>query len=186
MKLFPFELKKMVYSKKFVVLLLAVIGAIVPLFIHNVVFQPVIKEDQLQVADERWSTSEMMLRGHQYKLEDDPNNETELALEKMMYENMNILAELKGAVRADDWEAQLTKENAFFKSVVTYNEAGGEYPLAASDIVRKYAMNQKLLDENIKPEHGVYSLAFPNFMKQVFEFFFQFGAMIIMFILIGT
>ncbi|WP_217589683.1 ABC transporter permease [Lentibacillus saliphilus] len=185
MKLFPFEFKKMVLSRKFSVLLLIIVACVIALFIRNVAFQPVITENALKDIDDQLQTSDMLLRVHQYKLEEDPENEVEKELKDMLLANINLLNNIKNAVSTDQWQERLIQENALLKGIATYNEAGGEFPLDTSEIVRQYALNEKLLDEHIKPESSTYSMAFPNFMKQVLDFLFHLGAIIMMVILIG-
>ena len=88
-------------------------------------------------------------------------------------------------LKTDDWESKLTLQNEILMQTVEYKEEGGDHPLSYKEISHTLALNQKLLDEGIMPEHETYSIAWPNFMKQVVDLFISLGALIIILLLIG-
>lgn len=185
MKLLTFELKKIIYSKKFLFLMIAIIGAIVFLFLRNISLQSYIKNEEQEYIESHLKIVYSNSLGHRNKLEIDPDNELELILMEINNEMKEPLFEQRNASAENDWKKRLNAENTFLTLISKYNGAGGTYPLSEREIEQTLAMNTKLIEENIAPEHEKYSIAFPNFMMQVTDTYINLGAIILMLILIS-
>lgn len=185
MRLLSFELKKIVFSKKFLYLMLLIIIGIASLFLHNIIFEAYVEKEELQTIEAQIKTSQSNSRAHRTALEKDPDNETEEKLQAINRPILDALYELVPILKTDDWESKLTLQNEILMQTVEYKEEGGDHPLSFKEISHTLSLNQKLLDEGIVPEHETYSIAWPNFMKQVVDLFINLGALIIILLLIG-
>src|SRR5699024_4772037 len=100
-------------------------------------------------------------------------------------EMLDTLYEWEGIAASDDWQTKLQLENSFLAIVSEYRDAGGDHPVSFAEIEQKIVLNQKLLDENIKPEHDAFSTALPNFLKIVVDLFVNLGAIVMIILFIG-
>lgn len=185
MKLLPFELKKMIYNKKFLYLCLLLVGLVIIVFSRNWVFESYIDKEARQRVDDLIRASQSNGRMLIHSLEKDPENEELKTLQSINYDIIDILYELRNNVTSDDWRTRLQMENEFLPYILEYKNAGGDHPLSHTEIAQTIAHNKKLLDENIKPEHPTYSLAFPNFLKIMTDLFINFGAILLLILFIG-
>lgn len=167
-------------------MLLIIIG-ISTLFLRNLSFDELRKKEERKTIGSWLDASYNNSTIHLAKLEEDPDNEDEKELERINTSMIDGLYELRGIISETepDWNSKLTLEIKFLKDTAAYKEAGGDYLLTDNEIRHSLALNQKLLDESIKPEHENYSLAMPNFMRQVVDLYISLGAIIIMILLIG-
>lgn len=185
MRLLSFELKKIVFSKKFLYLMLLIIIGVAALFLRNVTFGAYMEKEELQMIEAQIETSQANSRNHRLALEADPDNEKEDKLQAINRPILDSLYELVAIVKTDDWKNKLTLQNEILMKTAEYKEEGGDHPLSDKEISHTLALNQKLLDKGIMPEHETYSIAWPNFMKQVVDLFINLGALIIILLLIG-
>jgi ABC-2 type transport system permease protein len=185
MKLLSFELKKNLFSKRFGFLIIGILIAIGILLVRNIIFESNIEKDALQEVEDLLEVSYENARMHQAILENDPEDEEEKNRLLLNSSMINLLYEMRSIVGTDDWQNTLLLENEYLEKVSEYKKAEGEHPFTNREINRMFALNQKLLDENIRPEHETYSIALPNFMKQVVDIFIGFGAIIILLLLVG-
>ena len=185
MKLLSFELKKVMFNKKFIIIMTLIIAMIAFLFLRNLSLQDFIKEEERKAIEANQKVSYENREIHDSVLEKTPKNEEELLLQSINQSMIESLREMTNASFADDWQSKLKAENIYLAYVREYREADGEHPILERNIEKTLAMNHKLLDENIPPQHEKYSIAFPNFMKQVVDLFTHLGAIIIMILLLG-
>ncbi|SHF71098.1 ABC transporter permease [Ornithinibacillus halophilus] len=185
MKLLPFELKKILFSKKFLYLTIGIIVAVALLLVRNIIFQSYIQEEERQEVDDLLDISYENSEMHQAIMKDNPDDEDEK--EKLLINSslVNMLYDLRSMIGGENWENRLALKNEYLNRVIEYKEAEGEHPLTFREINHQLALNQKLIDENIPPENETYSIALPNFMKQIVDLFIYFGAIIIVLLLIG-
>ena len=185
MKLLTFELKKVFFSKKFIYLLLLIIIGISALFLRNITFQEYIEKEELREIESQITTAQGKSRIHGFEIEQDPENEKAELLKDITTSMLISLYDLRAANPGDDWRAKLTLQNQALLDTVNYKEAGGDHPFSFKEIEHRLAMNEKLLADDIKPEHPMYSLALPNFMKHIVDLYITLGAIIILVLLIG-
>lgn len=185
MKLLLFEFKKIFFSKRFLYIMSLLVIGIALLFVRNVTFQSYIVKEENKRIDSQSKASQANARAHRIALENDPENEEQLKLQKMNSEIRDQLYELIGIASSKDWESKLTLQNEIYANTLAYKKEGGDFPLSDKEIRESIAMNEKLLKEGIPPEHAVYSMALPNFMKQIVDLFIHFGAFILLILIIG-
>src|SRR5690625_3364156 len=185
MRLLLFELKKVIFDKKFLYLILILIAGIVALFMRNVIFQSYIEKEALEEVESYVSTSQSNARLHRDSLKSDPDNEELQTLESINLDMLDTLSELRDIIETDDCQMELRLKNDFFVNTANYKNKEGDHPLTFEEIEQAIALNEKLLEENIKPEHDTFSKALPNFLKIVMDVFINFGAIIMIILFIG-
>ena len=181
---FAFELKKIIFSKKLLYVYLFIILGVALLFVRNVTFQPYIEKEENERIGGLIEKSQSLNRMYTAALENNPEDEE---MDKLRLINSSMLAKLYEIreIKSDKWKNRLPIENAFLKEALHFKEEGGDYDLPVGEINKMLAMNHKHLSENIKPRHATYSIALPNFLKLVVDLFMNFGAIIILVILVG-
>lgn len=186
MKLLNFELKKIIFSKKFILMMLFIIISISLLFARNHIFQAFIEKESQQEIDALIQEGQNSIK--LYVAQSTKDKENKEAQEKLLAVNtmVNTLYKLHDAIAKEDWQQTITIENNYLKQLKIFKELGGEFSVSFQEIDYKLALNQKLLDENIRPEHSIYSKALPNFMKQVVDIYITFGTIAILLFLISN
>jgi len=185
MKLFSFELKKLLFSKKFLVMILLLIAGVIFLFLRNMSLQSYITNEERQSIEEKLEISYTNSALHKTKLEQDPNDKQEKKKRDINSTIIDTLYELRQASVTDDWKNKLTWQIKLLDNVNAYKNEGGMFPLTAKDINYQHALKQHLLEKNIPPEHQSYSIALPNFMKYATDLFIPIAAIILMMLLTG-
>jgi ABC-2 type transport system permease protein len=185
MRLLSFELKKIVFSKKFLYLMLLIVLAISALFLRNVLFQSYIVKEESEAIQSQIKMSQANSRIHRLALERDPENEDAKKLQALNRPILDGWYELSSLVNSTKWENKLNRYNTIYTATIDYKDEGGEHPLSFKEINQMLALNERLLEEGIMPEHDTYSIALPNYMKHVLDLFTSLGAIIIMLLLIG-
>lgn len=184
MNLFLFEFRKIFFSKKFIYLLLLLVIGIAFLFVRNVTFQSYIEKEEARKLDIQTKASQANSRVHRLTLENDPENELALKLQPMNAEIQDQLYKLV-SVPTQEWEKKLTMQNEILANTLAYKNEGGDYPISEKEITEGIALNEKLLQEGIQPQHNTYSIAMPNFVKMIVDLFINFGALLIFILIIG-
>jgi ABC-2 type transport system permease protein len=159
--------------------------SIIILFVRNIMYQTYIEKEEKQKIEEYIKTSQSSLSLYLDALERNPKDEEAKKLLQIIDPILESLYELRDLVATNDWQKKLTLENKFLNHLYALKKSGSDNPLSYTEINHKIALNQKLLDEDIIPEHETYSIALPNFMKQIIDFYTSFGAIIIILLLIG-
>ncbi|MFD2043268.1 ABC transporter permease [Ornithinibacillus salinisoli] len=185
MKLLHFELKKMLFSKKFLYLMLILIAVVVLLFLRNVIFDTYVEKEERQRIEELEQVSQSNFRMHQQTLAQAPEDEEAQKLQQINGPLLDRLYELRTLITTEDWQYKLTVENEALAYIKEYKEEGGDFPLSYKEIDHRFALNEKLLEEDIRPEHDTYSKTLPNFMRMIVNLLVNFGAIIIILLLVG-
>ncbi|MUK89362.1 ABC transporter permease subunit [Ornithinibacillus sp. L9] len=185
MKLLPFELKKMLFSKKLFYLMLLLVAGVVLLFLRNVIFESYVEKEERQRIESLVQASQSNFRMHQQTLAQDPENEEVQKLQQINAPLLDRLYELRMLVTTEDWQYKLTVENDALEYIKEYKEEGGDFPLTYKEIDHQFALHEKLLEEDVRPEHDTYSKTLPNFMKMVINLLVNFGTIIIILLLVG-
>ncbi|MEO4052047.1 ABC transporter permease subunit [Solibacillus sp. CAU 1738] len=181
MKFFIFELKKTVFSRRFSYTLLVLFIFILGLYLRNVAFQDLVVEEQ----ERQVTLYTQEAQSHLRVLTKAP--ETEAITEQIKYlaNALNMLYEWKPLIKSEDWQARLQAENAFISAIIPYKEVGGEFSLLTTDLNRTLVWNEHLLSQGIEPKSENYSITLPNFMKQITDLYVNFGAIILLLLIIG-
>jgi ABC-2 type transport system permease protein len=185
MKLLSFELKKIVFSKKFLYILLGILIGVVFLMARNILFESYIQKEYREQIDELLEINFANAKIHQSILKDDPENEEQIELQRLNSEMINNLYERRNQLKPTQFRERLRLENAYYSAAELYKQKGGDHALSFQEISYTLALNEKLLESDIPPEHETYSRAFPNFIKQVVDLFANLGVIIIIILLIG-
>ncbi|MCU9614934.1 ABC transporter permease subunit [Caldibacillus lycopersici] len=185
MKLLVFELRKIIFDKKFLYLTIFLFAGIAILFLRNMLFDSYIEKEEQQKIDSYVLTNQSNKRLLERTLEVDPNNEELQQLKTINDQMLETLFELRSIRSLDDWQTRLMLENEFFQMAAEYKNAGGDHPLSFEEIEKTIALNQKLLQENIKPEHPTYTTALPNFLMIVTNLFINLGAISLLLLFVG-
>lgn len=185
MRLLAFELKKIIFSKKFWYVMVGLVLAIAFLFFKNILFESYIQKEARQKVDELLEISYGNSRVHNAILKDDPENEEEQERLLINSSMVNTLYEMRSMIESDDWQSKLALENQYLNRLIEYKETEGEHPLTFREIHHMIALNEKLIAENIPPEHETFSIALPNFMKQLVDLYVNLGAVLIVVLLVG-
>lgn len=185
MKLLSFELNKIFFSKKFVYILLGIVIGVAFLMARNIIFELYIEKDASERIDELLEINFANAKIHQAILDNDPDNEEEAELRRLNSAMVNNLYETRNFLAPNQFREKLRLENEYYSIAKEYKEKGGEHTITFQEISHSLALNEKLLDSDIPPEHETYSRAFPNFIKQVVDLFVNLGVIIIFLLLIG-
>lgn len=185
MRMFQFEIKKIFFNKRLLYLLLFLLIGIALLFARNFAFQESIMKEREQQIISYIQQGQKIINQYQTTLVKDPNDENTKALLVIMTSMVDTLYETRAAFIENDWKQELEKENQFLNDVLAFKAAGGDYALLNDTIQRTVATNKQLLTSNIPPEAEGYSIAVPNYLKQVVDILVNFGAIIIILIVIG-
>ena len=185
MRLFQFELKKIVFGKRFLYLIAFLILCIGALFLRNYIFQVTIEQEREEHILSAIRECQQNISQLQLTIAKDPGDE--IAKEKIarIEEIVNTLFDVRKAIQAGDWHQELQNENLFLTQLEDYKAMGGEFSYLDEDIKRTIATNTQHLVKNIVPEHESYSTALPNFMKQIIDIFVNFGVIVVLLILVG-
>lgn len=185
MSLLPFELKKILFSKKFLYISIGIVVAVIFILTRNIIFQSYIEKDEQENINDLLDISYENSKVHRSIIDNNPDDEEEQNRLLMNHSLVDILYERRTLIGTDDWQNKLTLENEYLNLLTEYKAAEGDHPLTETEINRMITLNQKLMDEGIPPEHDTYSIALPNFMKQVVDFFIHFGAILLVILLVG-
>lgn len=185
MRLFVFELRKLIFDKRFLYLTLLLIVGVCALFFRNVIFESYIETEEREKIESYIQTSQSYQRTYNMLLESEPDNEQFLFFSELSSEMLGKLYEIRQLIATDDWQTKLTLENEFLELTYTFNEADGQFPITDAEIHESILMNTKLLEENIRPEHPTYTTAMPNFLLILTNLFINFGAILIILLYIG-
>lgn len=185
MRLFQFELKKIVFSKRFLYIMAFVILCIGALFLRNHIFQATIQQEREQQILSVMREGQRNLSQLQLTVENNPEDTVAKEKNIRMGEIVNTLYDVRKAFLAGDWQQELQTENLFLTQLQDYKAMGGEFSYLNADIKRTLARNTEHLATNIAPEHETYSIALPNFMKQMIDIFVNFGVIAVLLILVG-
>ena len=185
MTLFLFELKKLLFSKKTIAIFTVLIAFVLLLFVRNLSFQSLIAKEERQAIDAQIRTSQANGRAHILMLEKNPEDEKQKELQSVNLQIRDPLYDLASTYSYENWEENLKVQNKIWGTTLDYKELGGESPFSRGEIVQKITLNEELLKQGIRPEHAAYSIAAPNFMKQVVDIWIFGGALILLLLLVG-
>lgn len=185
MNIFLFELKKVLFSKRFLITLVLLAVLIMGLFIRNYVFLDLVievEEEKVITYTQEAQANLRMLKESVQANSEDTNSEEQL---KHLSVALDALYEWRPLIESEDWKAELTVQNEFLSALLLYKEENGDFSLTMSEIKRMLASNEHHLATDIRPEPDDYSIALPNFMKQVTSIYVNVGAIAILLLIVG-
>ncbi|WP_096270784.1 ABC transporter permease [Paucisalibacillus globulus] len=185
MRLLSFELNKILFSKKFLYILIGIVIGVAFLMGRNIIFESSIEKEAREQVDDLLEINFANSKIHQAVLDDDPENEEEKELRRLNSAMINNLYETRNLLEPNQFQERLRLQNEYYATAEEYKEKGGEHSLTFQEISYSLALNEKLLELNIPPEHETYSRALPNFIKQVVDLFLSLGAILIIILLVG-
>ncbi|WP_042220702.1 ABC transporter permease subunit [Oceanobacillus manasiensis] len=185
MRLFLFELKKIAWTKKFLVILLILFCSILFLFIRNSLFADYAQEQKNEEIALFIETSSTKDFNYTNEIETIGSNEDTERKQELNLKVWNLAKELRNSLSAEDWRRTLEIENSLLIAIRNYKATEEDYPISEDEISYRLAMNHTLLELGIAPEYENYSTAFPNFLKQVVDVFINYGGLLIALLLIG-
>lgn len=186
MRLFLFELKKIIWNRKFLYILAALLCAIGVLFGRNLMFQDYVDDQQKKEASLFLGRSMTNNNIYNDQLEKRGGEDAEIEEKKALNGRiMRFARELRDSLYEDDWQASLFIENQLMFAIEEYKMTGEDFPISNEEIEYRLARNHMLLELEIPPEFEKYPIAYPNFLKQVVDIFIGYGGILIILLLIG-
>lgn len=185
MKLLLFELKKTLFSKRFLYLLLAIILGILILFTRNYIFQSYIEKEREQEIIEEIQYGQSLIRQYQESLTRNQEQPDIQQLQGQIGSIVDVLFQMRSSIGSEDWESQLFLEIDYLDQLTEFQATGGQFPITSSEIKKRIITNNHLLAKGIPPEHETYSIAPPNFMKQIVNLLASAGVIILLLLAIG-
>lgn len=185
MRLLEFELKKLIFSKRFFYTIVLLSALVIGLFVRNVAFQELMIEEQGKQVVVYTQEAQSLLRGLNKQVEMDPKDTESAEQLKHLSRALNALYEWKPLITSTDWQARLQFEIDFLSSMLAYKSAGGEFSMNSTEMERSFALNENLLAKGIEPELENYSTAVPNFMYQITDLYVNLGAILLLLIIAG-
>ncbi|MCG3421044.1 ABC transporter permease [Oceanobacillus jordanicus] len=185
MRVFLFELKKIAWTKKFLVILLILFCSVAFLFIRNSLFADYAQEQKMKELTLFIETSASHDFNYTNEIERFGSNEETERKQALNLKVWDLAKELANSFTAEEWKSTLTIENSLLIAIRNYKATGEDYPISEDDISYKLARNHTLLELGIAPEYENYSTAFPNFLKQVVDVFINYGGLLIALLLVG-
>lgn len=185
MNVFTFELKKIFFSKRFLWLTIILVIGILLLFLRNYMFQNEILKEGLREIDAQISKTQENARSHRIVLEQVSDDEEEQQKEAINLEIRDQLYHLVTNFEKNDWVQNLRLQNDIWQKTISYREQGGEAMLSIEEMEENIAFNEELIRRGIAPEHAVYSIASPNFTKQIMDIWIHGGALFLLLVVVG-
>ncbi|MEC1178330.1 ABC transporter permease subunit [Metasolibacillus meyeri] len=181
MRLFTFELKKILFSRRFLYTFVILLCVTVGLFFRNVAFQELALEEESKRVTAYTQEAQSLLRTLQKAPESESINEQVQHLARAL----NLLYEWSPLVKSPDWKNRLQVENDFLATLTLYKTAGGDFSIPNEEIAPTIAFNEQLLAKGIEPTFEGYSTKLPNYMQQIANFYINIGAIILLLLVVG-
>lgn len=185
MNLFRFELNKYLNLKTLLLLLAVIIGITSFFFIRNILFQTAVTIEESKEIEGHLQSTYQAINEHREELKINSDDEKGQQLLDISLSMRDEIFSLRSAHNQSDWKEKLTSENRFFQLVEDYQENGGNFPISEEKLSESQAFNQRLLSKNISPQLNTYSLATPNFIKELADWYFIIGIPLLMLFFVG-
>lgn len=185
MSTFSFELKKILFSKRFIYTVLVLVAVITGVFVRNILFTDLVEEKEKEQVTTYTQEVQKYLSELKYYVDYEPDNEEKIELYKQLGAALNAIYEWDQTISSEDWRVTLTKKREFLSALLVYKENKGEFSIASSEIKRLIASAEHHLAVGIRPESEQYSTALPNFMKLVTSVYVNLGAIILLLLIVG-
>lgn len=186
MRHFIFETKNLLLTRKFLIILGVIIGLISLLFLRNYMFQSHaenLEKKELERIVKFHRDLDYSLEIHLMENDGDKQAIERKEINELILEKALIWS--SSFNQREDWKSLLQKEIDYLQSLGAFIEAEEELPLSLEEIDKRLLLNEELLKRNIPPEYENYSIAIPNFLKQVFDFLAMYGMAILLLLLIS-
>lgn len=186
MKHFRFEFKNLILTKKFLIALALLIAAVSLLFYRNILFQDYAKEQEMKELDTYIKYHRDKDYSYDRHLAETPGDK-EVQVKQELNDEVLQSALIWSSTRSrdEDWQLTVQSEINFLEQVIGYLDMGEEHLLDHEEIMYRITLNNEFLDRNIPPEYENYSIALPNFTKQIIDLFVMYGSFFIVLLLIS-
>lgn len=185
MRLLLFEWKKLFFTKRFFYTMLLLALLIVGLFARNWFFQDiVVDEEEIRIVLLTREVQES-LRVVSKEVETNPENENASDRLSDLSAAQGAIYDLRPLISSDDWIQRLEKENQFLEAIQSYKIRGGKFSITTTELERKLALNNELINRGVSPEDDTFSIALPNFFLQITQVYVNAGAIVVFIILTG-
>ena len=185
MTVFQFELKKLLFSRKFLLIMLFLMIGVLLLFIRNYTFQEEIIKEELRAIDQQIQMSRTNSKVHLAQLDQDPNDHEAQQMDKANDEIYTALYELLSLYTEGNWQQNLQLQNDIWEKSIMYSDLGGETVFSKEKMTESIAINEELLTRDIAPEHEHVSITLPNYLSQIIYIWTYGGAFLLFLILMG-
>ncbi|MFD3217270.1 ABC transporter permease [Bacillus sp. BR_7a] len=185
MKIFLFELKKMLYSNILFALIIATILIICGLFLHNALKQEIVQMKKIELFSKyKKEVSNQVIRD-QEDLKKGANAKIESRLEigLPLLKNLNQLIQ---EVKDNKWKNELQTEMKVYNLVMRFQQVEGVFPASEKDMKKAIQLNENLLQQNLPKEDLDLSIQPSLFMKKVISLLLNAPGFLILLLLLGT
>ncbi|MDY0407899.1 hypothetical protein [Paracerasibacillus soli] len=130
MKLFLFEIKKLMWTKKYWIIFSVCIVAVVGLFVRNMLLQDYAVEEKRSEYNAYIKVSEMNETSYELQLKRVGKDEEIEQLREMNMELLNMAIALRNVFTPTNWREWLQLESDYLQKTQEFKLAGGEHSLS--------------------------------------------------------
>ncbi|TKI78865.1 ABC transporter permease, partial [Bacillus wiedmannii] len=141
MKVFLFELKKMLYSNILFTLIIATILIICGLFLHNAFKQEVVKINKIELFSKYETDVSNQVTGDQDTLKKGPNAKIESRLE-IGLPLLKQLSQLIQEVKDNKWKNELQTEMKVYDLAMRFQQVEGGFSASEKDMKKAVQLNE--------------------------------------------
>ena len=185
MTILSFELKKLLFSKRFLYTLLVLALLVVAVFVRNIYFQDLVEEEEKNKVIEYTREVQKKLSELNIILEKTPEDEKSKLQYQQLGKALNIIYAWNEESSSKNWRIPLTKKKEFFEELLLYKELQGDFSITSDEIKQIIAVSQHHLQVDIEPESDQYSIKMPNFFKFITTIYVNFSAIVLVLLLVG-
>ena len=185
MTILSFELKKLLFRKRFLYTLFVLALLVVAVFVRNIFFQDVVEEEEKNTVTEYTEEVQKNLRELNIILEQTPEDETTKLKYQQLGKALNKIYAWNEELSSENWRVPLTKKKEFFEELLLYKELQGEFSTTTGEIKQIIAVSLHHLQVGIEPESAQYSIKMPNFFKFITSIYVNLSAIALILIIVG-
>ncbi|WP_251553504.1 ABC transporter permease subunit [Psychrobacillus sp. MER TA 171] len=185
MKIFLFEIKKILHAKAFTIFILLTVLFICGLYTRNVLQQDMISATKVQQFSEHRGNVFQEIERNRQELEtaSDPEAENKLNAALNLYDE---ITELIQAVQDKKWEVELATEIKVYQSAIAYQDMNGNFRQSKADMLDTISLNEELLKEGLPKEGLNLSIQTSLFMKNVVALLLNPFGFLVLLLILGT
>ncbi|MCM3357865.1 ABC transporter permease [Psychrobacillus sp. MER TA 171] len=184
-KIFLFEIKKILHAKAFTIFILLTVLFICGLYTRNVLQQDMISATKVQQFSEHRGNVFQEIERNRQELEtaSDPEAENKLNAALNLYDE---ITELIQAVQDKKWEVELATEIKVYQSAIAYQDMNGNFRQSKADMLDTISLNEELLKEGLPKEGLNLSIQTSLFMKNVVALLLNPFGFLVLLLILGT
>mgnify|MGYP003455047547 FL=1 len=185
MTILSFELKKLLFSKRFLYTLLVLVLLVVGVFVQNIFFQDLVEDEEKNKVTAYTQEVQKNLRELSSILEQTPEDENSKLKYQQLGKALNKIYAWNEELSSENWRVPLTRKKEFFEELLLYKELQGEFSTTTDEIKQIIAVSQHHLQVDIEPQSERYSIKMPNFLKLITSIYVNLGAIVLVLLLVG-